>query len=289
MQTPSRSRLASAIASAFSRDGGRVDVEDAAALGVRERAHSVLGREARELRRRLAAAAEDHEREHLRQRDEHARALAIRRAHEPDRAARKPRVLERGPQHVVDEHGHRAQRGAPGAQDGGVEALQQLPGDVERDVRARLEVRADRADRDPPLADHEPVRERARADLALERRQRGHRLDLRRERVDPALVEPEPVEHPLVELPLGGGAVRLVREQDLGAALAHERGRALERRGDAVVGERRERAPGLGGLPLDQRPQVDLLIQRHYLVATKIPRRVGSSPAGCRSGRTGRS
>ena len=233
----------------------------------------MLGREARELCRRLAAASEDHERQHLRQRDEHARTLSIRRAHEPDRAARKPGVLERGPQHVVHEHGDSAQSRAPGAQNCGVETLQQLPGDVERHVRPCLEVRADRADRDPPLADHEPVLERARADLALERRQRGHRLGLRRERVDTALVESQPVEHPLVELPLGGSAVRLVREQDLGAAFVHERSRALERPGDAVVGERRERAPGLGRLPLDERPQVDLLIQRHRSQDTP-PRRI---------------
>ena len=67
-------------------------------------------------------------------------------------------MLERRPQHLVDERRDGAERGAARPEHRGVQALQQLPGDVERDVRPRLEVRADRPDRDPPLADDEAVR-----------------------------------------------------------------------------------------------------------------------------------
>ena len=95
LQTPSRSRLASAIASAFARVGARVDVEHAAALGVGERAHAVLGREPGELRRRLAAAAQDHERDQPRQRDEQRgrpRGRASGRARPRRPAGRRPRA-----------------------------------------------------------------------------------------------------------------------------------------------------------------------------------------------------
>ena len=109
------------------RDGGRVDVEHAAALGVGERADAVLGREARELGRARAAAAEDDERDERGHRHERAGALAVGRADEPDGARREPGALERRAQHVVDERGDRAERGAAGAQHGRVQALQQLP------------------------------------------------------------------------------------------------------------------------------------------------------------------
>ena len=128
LQTPSRSRLASASASAFSRVGRRVDVEHAAALGVGERPHAVLGGEPRERRRRLgplprritsgtSAGSETSD----------ARALAVGRAHEPDRApaaarpARAPAAAprRRAPSTVRE-------RRAARAEDGGVQALQQL-------------------------------------------------------------------------------------------------------------------------------------------------------------------
>ena len=132
----------------------------------------------------------------------------------PTASGRQAGPLERRPQHVVDEHGDRAERRAAGPQHGGVQALQELPGDVERDVRARLEVRADRPDRDPPLADDQAVRERPRADLPLERLDRGRRLDLAGDRLDPPVVEAEPIEHPLVQLPGGRIRVGSVRRED---------------------------------------------------------------------------
>ena len=66
----------------------------------------------------------------------------------------------------------RPQRGAAGAQHGRVQALQQLAGDVERDVRPGLEVRADRSDRDPPLA-HDAGRSRASASRSRARAARA--------------------------------------------------------------------------------------------------------------------
>jgi hypothetical protein len=87
--------------------------------------------------------------------------------HQSDRLGRKARFLERGAQYVVDEHGDGAESRGAGAQHDGVQALQQLAGDVQRDVRPRLEVRADHADRDPPLRDDQTVGERPAADLAL--------------------------------------------------------------------------------------------------------------------------
>ena len=89
MQTPSRSRLESTIAVTRSALRRAVDVEDAAALGVRQRANAVVGREARESRRRGAAAAQDHERNPAGNGDERLGSGAIGRAHEPNRAPRR--------------------------------------------------------------------------------------------------------------------------------------------------------------------------------------------------------
>ena len=169
--------------------GGRVDVEHAAALGVGERADAVRGREPGQLRRARPAAAQDHERHERGHRDEDARALAIGRAHEPDRGRRQPGPVERRTQHVVDERRDGAQRRAARPQYRRVQALEQLPRDVERDVRPGLEVRADGPDRDPPLVHDETVREGARADLALQRLERGCRLHLRDELVQARIVE----------------------------------------------------------------------------------------------------
>ena len=96
--------------------GRRMHVEDAAALGVRERAHSVLCRESRERGRRLAAAAQDDERDEAREHDERAGSLAIGRPHEADGTRRQPGFRESGTQHLVDDRRDRAQRGAAGAE-----------------------------------------------------------------------------------------------------------------------------------------------------------------------------
>ena len=100
----------------------------------------------------------------------------------------------------------------------------------------RLEVRADDADRNPPLRHDEPVRKRPRAQLPLERLERRGRAHARRDRLEPAVVETEPVERARVEPSGSGLQVELVRGEDLGAALGQERDRA------ASVPPRRRRA-----------------------------------------------
>src|SRR3990172_8278208 len=127
------------------------------------------------------------------------RALALGGAHEPDRTRREAGPLERWAEDLVDEDGDGAERRAAGAQDAGVQALQELPGDVEGDVRARLEVRPDRADGNAALLHEEAVLEAALADLALEGLELCHAADLGGERFDALLVESQAVERSLVE------------------------------------------------------------------------------------------
>jgi len=179
-------------------------------------------------------------------------------ADEPDGAGREPARLERRPQHVVDERGHGAERGPAGAQHGRVEALQQLAGDVQGDVRARLEVRADRADGNAPLAHAEPVRQRPRPGLALERLDLGHRLDLARQCLQAGVVEPKPIESALVDGPGGARDVGRVRVQDQPLPLTHERAAAPQRSGDPFVVESRN---GRGGR---RRLAFDVLTKAHF-------------------------
>ena len=173
----------------------------------------MLCRELCELGRRRAAPAQDDERDPLGHGHENACAFPLGRADEPDGARRQTGGLERRAERLVDKHGHRAQRGAAGAQDGRVQALQQLTGDVEGDVRARLEVGADGPDRDAPFAHLEAVRERPRIDLALQRLDRRHGLDLGGQPLHPLVVEPQAVR--------GRLAVGRVGLEDLRAPLQH--------------------------------------------------------------------
>ncbi len=220
---------------------------------MRQRAYAVLRSELRELRGRLPAPAQDHERDQPRERDEEPRALPIRRPYEADCTGRKPGLDERRPEHVVDERRDRAQRRATGAQHSRVEALEELTRDVERDVRPRLEVRPDDADRDPALAHTQSIRERPRRNLPLERRDPGHRLDLGSEALDPHVVEREAVEHPRVETVLCVGHVRGVRSEHERPPLPHENARAPERFLDEVVSQRRDRVARGGRFPFDVR------------------------------------
>ena len=124
LHTPSRSRLASTSAAA-ARRGGTVNVEDAAALGVRERADAVLRREARERRRRLAASTQDHEGDEVRQRDEcpHPRGRPSGPGRRPTPAARCSSAgRSTWSTSVFDSPERRAAR----AQDDRVQALQNL-------------------------------------------------------------------------------------------------------------------------------------------------------------------
>ena len=179
--------------------GRAVDVEDAAALGVRQRANAVVGREPRESRRRGAAAAQDHERDPAGNGDERLGSGAIGRAHEPDRAAVDAFCLQCRSQHLVDQRLDRRERRAARAEDDRVQALQNLGRNVERHPRPRLEVGPDRPDGNAQLAHLQPVRERPARDLPLEGLERRGRLELARERRHALLVETEPVEGAFVE------------------------------------------------------------------------------------------
>ena len=203
-------------------------VQDAAAFRMRQRPDAVLGRVAGELGRRPPAAAEDDERDQLRQRDERPGTLAILGAYEADRARRQPRSFERRSQDVVDEHGDRSERRSAGAENRRVQALQELAGDVEGDVRPRLEVRADDSDRHTPLLEAKPVVERPLRHVARERLERGRDRHLLGHRLDAAVVEPEAVEHADVE-PSGRRLHVLgVGGEDVAPALPDEPGRAGE-------------------------------------------------------------
>ncbi len=168
-------------------------------------------------------------------RHEHAGALAFGRADESDGAGRETCALERRAQNLVDEHRDSTESGTARTEDSRVQALQQLARDVERDVRPRFEVRSDGSDRDSALADPQAVRQCPRFDLALERRDRSHGLDLPGEAVDPVLVEAQPVEHAFVEAIFRRLVVGGVRREDLGAALPDEGGGGHERRSDSPV------------------------------------------------------
>ena len=143
-----------------------MDVEDATALGVRQRPDAVLRREPRGAA--VVSLSRSRARE-LRHRHEESSSRPVGGTHEPDGARWQPAGLQCRTQHVVDERRHGAERGAAGSQHGRVEALEKLPRHVERHVRTSLEVRADRPDGNPPLAHAQAVRERPRVDLAFER------------------------------------------------------------------------------------------------------------------------
>jgi hypothetical protein len=242
--------------------GRGMDVEDAAPLGMGERPDAVLRGEPGELRRRLAASAQDDERDPPWQRDEDTRPFPVGRTHEPDRPRREGGLLERRSEDAVHELGHGVQRGAACAEDAGVQALEQLSGDVEGDIRASLEVRADDADGDPPLLDEEAVREAALADLALERRQRCEVLYLGGEGLDAAGVQAQPVERPGVEATLGGFDVGVIRSEDLRPAGPDEPGRRSQGVRDGRVREGSERAAGFRRLLLDESTELhDLRIE----------------------------
>jgi hypothetical protein len=205
---------------------------------------------------RLSATAQDDERDQPWQRDESARALALGRAHEPDGPSRQARRLQRGSQDLVHEGGHGGECRSARPQHRRVEALQQLAGDVERDVWPRLEVCSDSPDRDSALAHAQAVRERPGSSLALERLDLGHRLQPASELLDAPVVEPQSVERACVE-PAGRrldvNGVCLEQESLL---RPHERGRSAQGPGHGVVAQRRGRPVGLGRLALDRLSQV---------------------------------
>ena len=156
------------------------------------------------------------------------RSTSRRRADEPHRTRGEAALRERGPKDLVDEHRDGAECRAACPQYGRVQALEQLPGHVERDVRARLEVRADGPDRDPALADAKAVRKRPGVGLALERRDVRKHLELARERLHPRVVEAKSVERPRVETSARLLDVHRIRLEDRCPAVAHERSGAAQ-------------------------------------------------------------
>lgn len=85
------------------------------------------------------------------------------------------------------------QRRPGGPKHARVARLNQLRCDVSRHVRARLVVRADRADRDPPDLNRQAVD--LRADHRLDAGELRKRPDLARDLTDPRPVEPQPVKN----------------------------------------------------------------------------------------------
>ncbi len=229
-----------------------VDVENTPALGVRERPDAVQRCTARECGRGRPAAAQDHERDQRRQGDERLGSLPARRPDEADRFAGQADLLERRTKHPVDERRHGRERGASGTEDDRVAALEQLGRDIGRDVRPRLEVRADDADRNPALRHLQAVGQPPRPDFPLERRQCRRRGEARGDPLDTSLVEPQPVERPRIQARQSAGHVRLVRRQDLHRPLAQELRRAVERVRDGGRLEVGDGPARPGGLLFDE-------------------------------------
>ena len=144
-----------------------------------------------------------------------------------------------------------AERRRAGTQDAGVEALQELAGNVQRHARARFEVRADDPDRDAACTYLQPVLERPALDLALERRQRGQRQQLSPEPRDTGIVEDQPVERSLIELASGARNIGGVRGEHLGAALIQQVGGTAKRVADQSIGQAGSGEPGRESLALD--------------------------------------
>ena len=232
--------------------GRGIDVQHPATLGMREHPHPLERGDARQAAGGLTAASEDHERNRARQRDECDRAVARRVAHEPDRLGRCAGVGESRPEHVVDERRDRRESSRAGAEDARVQALQELPGHIERDTRTRLEVRADHTDRDAASRDRQPVVERPAFDLPFERRQLGEGQQLFAQTRDAAVVEPETVERPGVELARSARHILGVRREDRLPVPGEQLGGAPERSRDGSIGEVWSSRPGCRRLELDE-------------------------------------
>ncbi len=247
--------------------GGGVDIEHATTFGVGQCPDPALGCETGERSGRLAAPAENHERNPFRQRNQSPCALPVARADEPDGSGRQARRLEGRTQDLVDEDGHGSECGCAGPQHRRIEALQELACDVECHVGTSLEVGTHRPDGNAPLGDLETVLERPRAGVSLEWIDFRHRLDLPRKALDSLLVQPQPVERSLVEPTRRGRHIGCVRCEYRHRALARESRRAAERLRDGVVAQEARGSVGLGGLVLD-------------LIANRHPRLILSAAVG---------
>ena len=217
------------------RRRGSVDVEHSAALGVRERTNAVRGGQPLERGRRLAAAAQDHQRNQPRQRHERLGAGALRRAHEPDRSARQARLVERGPQHLVDEH-----RTVPSAAPP-VRSTTALP--LFNTCDATSTATFGRASKFAPTTPtgirrsetSSPVRQPPRLAPRARSAATPRRTQPVGDRLEPPVVETQPVERAGVEPPLGRPDVGRVGLQHFLASLVEEPHGAPERLADQLV------------------------------------------------------
>ncbi len=197
-----------------------MNVKHPAAVGVRQRADPVRRAFRGQRAGGVAAAAQDHQRDQLRLADQRVRGRLAGHPDELDGGRVKARGGERRRDHLIGQRDRRAQRRAPGAQHARVARLDELRGDVHDDVRPGLEVRADHPDRAAALGEHQAAGQVA--DLAGSGlgRDPGEDLKLRGHRLQPLLVQPEPVADP------GGQPVVRRRPHVVGVGGEH-RGRGV--------------------------------------------------------------
>ena len=225
--------------------GGRIGVEHAAAVGMGQRADTVGCRAHRQLTRRGAAAANDHERDQAGFGDERGGPGTVCGADQLYRVRVQPRTGQRGRDDAVDQRLGGSQRGAPGTQDPDIAGLDQLRGNVDRDIGARLVVGPDDPDGRRRSSTTAPLPRSRRMTTTGTNGRRGERVDLCGHPGDPAGVQTQTVAHRVRE---GGiergdvGAVGVEQRLHLGPqARAH----SLQGRGQRRL--RRSCQAGCGG------------------------------------------
>jgi MFS family permease len=176
--------------------GRWMNVQDAAAVSMRERAHAVRRALGGQRAGGVAAAPQDHEGNQLRLADQRVRGGLSGHADELNRGRVKPGLSQGRRDHLIGQRDGRAQRGAPGPQHARIARLDELRGDVHDDVRPGFEVRSDHADWPAALGEHQAARQVADLAGGGLRRNPGEDLKLRRHRLQPGVVKPEPVADP---------------------------------------------------------------------------------------------
>ena len=175
------------------------------------------------------------------------RRLMTRAGNELDAVPWHPRRLRGGCEHVDERDVGRAGRRRP-AQQRGIAALEADPGGVDGDVGACLVDDPDDAERDPHLADLEPVGERVAAEHLTDRvGQCGDVAQAGGHRCDASSGEAEPVDEPLAD-PVGAGSgdVVAVRLEHYGRRRIERVGHRAQRR---VLRRPRHRREHVGGGP----------------------------------------
>ena len=225
-----------------------LDVEHPAALRVGKGPHASLRRQARQGRRRLAGAPEDHEGDGGGERHQRLGGLALRRADKLDGFGPQAGLGEPGSDDQVDQRRGAAQAGAPGAEHAGIAGFDELGGEVDRDIGAGLVVGADHPHGNPPFLQPEPVVEDPAAHDALQRGQRRKGAHLPGDAGEADLVQPEPVDAPGGQGLLGLLQVRLVGGEHRGGLGGEAAGDGAQRLGDLAVGCPGHVAGGAAGL-----------------------------------------